>query len=84
MMTECSFFHFPFNSSTFPLLCALSYADPDDLPNPNIEVIEGMWLGASVASQSHPGGRVLVSIGLLKEICRHLPSCMLELNKKTS
>ncbi|XP_057202203.1 integrin alpha-3 isoform X2 [Triplophysa rosa] len=34
-------------------------SNPDDMPNPNIEVIEGMWLGVSVASQSHPGGRVL-------------------------
>ncbi|XP_051988987.1 integrin alpha-3-like [Xyrauchen texanus] len=31
----------------------------DDIPNPKIEVIEGMWLGVSVASQSQPGGRIL-------------------------
>ncbi|KAA0705593.1 Integrin alpha-3 CD49 antigen-like family member C [Triplophysa tibetana] len=34
-------------------------SNPDDISNPNSDVIEGMWLGVSVASQSHPGGRVL-------------------------
>nr|XP_055049279.1 integrin alpha-3 isoform X2 [Misgurnus anguillicaudatus]XP_055049282.1 integrin alpha-3 isoform X2 [Misgurnus anguillicaudatus] len=31
----------------------------EDKSDPNIEVIDGMWLGVSVASQSKPGGRVL-------------------------
>ncbi|XP_059413088.1 integrin alpha-3-like isoform X2 [Carassius carassius] len=34
-------------------------SDPDDIPNPTKDVMDGMWLGVSLASQSQPGGRVL-------------------------
>ncbi|XP_051573114.1 integrin alpha-3-like [Myxocyprinus asiaticus] len=37
----------------------LLQSSPEDLPDPKIDVIEGMWLGVSVASQSQPGGRIL-------------------------
>ncbi|KAK7167892.1 hypothetical protein R3I94_002072 [Phoxinus phoxinus] len=34
-------------------------SNPEDKPDPNKYVIDGMWLGVSIASQSQPGGRVL-------------------------
>ncbi|XP_051571367.1 integrin alpha-3 [Myxocyprinus asiaticus] len=34
-------------------------SNPEDIPEPKMDVIEGMWLGVSVASQSQPGGRIL-------------------------
>ncbi|KAG1968229.1 integrin alpha-3 [Pimephales promelas] len=34
-------------------------SNPDDKPDPKNDVIDGMWLGVSIASQSQPGGRVL-------------------------
>ncbi|XP_077069125.1 integrin alpha-3 isoform X2 [Siphateles boraxobius] len=35
-------------------------SNPDDKPDPKNDLIDGMWLGVSIASQSQPGGRVLV------------------------
>lgn len=35
-------------------------SNPEDKPDPKNYVIDGMWLGVSIASQSQPGGRVLV------------------------
>ncbi|TRY90738.1 hypothetical protein DNTS_004507 [Danionella cerebrum] len=34
-------------------------SNPDDKPDPKNHLIEGMWLGVSIASQSQPGGRIL-------------------------
>lgn len=43
-------------------IIAFCYADSEDIPNPKNDVMDGMWLGVSLASQSQPGGRVLVSL----------------------
>ncbi|XP_016370146.1 integrin alpha-3-like [Sinocyclocheilus rhinocerous] len=34
-------------------------SNSEDIPNPKNDVMDGMWLGVSLASQSQPGGRVL-------------------------
>ncbi|XP_026120642.1 integrin alpha-3-like [Carassius auratus] len=34
-------------------------SDPDSIPNHANDMMDGMWLGVSLASQSQPGGRVL-------------------------
>lgn len=39
----------------------LCFTDPEDKPDPKNHLIDGMWLGVSIASQGQPGGRVVVN-----------------------
>ncbi|KAL1278310.1 hypothetical protein QQF64_024983, partial [Cirrhinus molitorella] len=34
-------------------------SNSEDIPNPGNDIVDGMWLGVSIASQSQPGGRLL-------------------------